>query len=96
MESFDLKGTMSLTANSEEAARCKVLVPEGCARGAAAGVTFQVHPKVEKKLWEADGVVTLKDAAKGFPVGRPVGILRWSLSSSDEVPTSAPTARQFC
>lgn len=29
-------------------------------------------------------VLMLKDASKGFPVGRPVGILRWSWSSSDE------------
>jgi len=29
-------------------------------------------------------VLVLKDASKGFPAGRPVGVLRWSLTSSDE------------
>ena len=26
----------------------------------------------------------LKDMSKGFPVGRPVGVLRWSLSSTED------------
>ena len=43
-----------------------------------------MHPKVSKKDWEADGAVMMKDASKGFPVGRPVGVVRWSLSTTDE------------
>ena len=43
-----------------------------------------MHPKVSKKDWEADGVVVMKGAGKGFPVGRPVGVVRWSLSTTDE------------
>jgi len=39
---------------------------------------------VSKKDWESDGVVLMKDATKGFPVGRPVGVVRWSLSTTDE------------
>ena len=81
LESFDLKGTLSLTANDEGAALCKVQIAD---KAAAAGTTFQVHPKVSKKDWEADGAVMMKDASKGFPVGRPVGVVRWSLSTTDE------------
>ena len=29
-------------------------------------------------------ILVLKDSAKGFPAHRPVGVLRWSLSSTDE------------
>ncbi|KAH8097459.1 hypothetical protein JL720_350 [Aureococcus anophagefferens] len=74
LESFDLKGTLSLTANDEGAALCKVQIAD---KAAAPGTTFQVHPKVSKKDWEADGAVMMKDASKGFPVGRPVGVVRW-------------------
>jgi hypothetical protein len=81
LESFDLKGTLSLTANDDVASLCKLTVAN---KTAAPGTTFQVHPKVAKKDWEGDGVVVMKDASKGFPVGRPVGVVRWSLSTTDE------------
>jgi len=81
VEAFDLKGTLSLTANDEAASLCKLAVAD---KAVAAGTTFAVHPKVAKKDWEADGVVVMKGAGKGFPVGRPVGVVRWSLSTTDE------------
>ena len=31
---------------------------------------------------KCEQILMLKDASKGFPVGRPVGVLRWSLSSA--------------
>jgi len=81
LEAFDLKGTLSLTANDEAASCCKVVVAH---KDAAAGTTFATHPKVDKKTWEADGVVVMKGSGKGFPVGRPVGVVRWALSTTDE------------
>lgn len=82
LESFELKGALTVTANNDVAAKSKVMVspPDD----APPGTTFQVHPKVDKKAWEADSVLMLKDKDKGFPVGRAVGVLRWSLQSNDD------------
>ncbi|KAJ1458488.1 hypothetical protein M885DRAFT_512953 [Pelagophyceae sp. CCMP2097] len=82
LESFEVKGMFNITANDEAFARCKIMVPKGVV--AHAGTTFQVHPKVAKQEWERDGALMLKDGGKGFPVGRAVGVLRWSLASTDD------------
>ena len=85
LESFDLKGTLSVTANEDSAARTAVFIAEHSSNGTPPppqGLTFQVHPKVNKSDWEKHNILTLKDKGKGFPVGRPVGVLRWSLQSN--------------
>lgn len=43
---------------------------------------FQTHPKVNKALYEKSGLLQLKDATKGFPSARPVGILKWNYSGT--------------
>jgi hypothetical protein len=40
--------------------------------------------QVNKALYESGRVLALKDVGKGFPVARPVGVLRWSLTTNDE------------
>mmetsp|Transcript_21726 Transcript_21726/g.44598 ORF Transcript_21726/g.44598 Transcript_21726/m.44598 type:complete len:559 (-) Transcript_21726:213-1889(-) len=86
LESLEVKGTMQLTANQDAALCCKVQL----GGSKSAGFAFQTHPKVDKKLYEQNGQLSLKDAAKGFPKGKAVGILRWSMSttSEDQVPIS--------
>ncbi|CAM9723639.1 unnamed protein product, partial [Phaeothamnion confervicola] len=79
LEQLELKGSLSVTANAEGAVHCKVLLA-----GGDESLTFATHPKVNKALYDAQRVLALKDAAKGFPVQRPVGVLRWSLSTTDE------------
>lgn len=87
LESLDVKGTMQLTATEDGAAICKVVLG---GPGRHPAFTYQTHPKVDKKAYETGGTLALKDAAKGFPKGKSVGVLRWSMSttSEDEVPIS--------
>ncbi|CAM9669233.1 unnamed protein product [Chrysoparadoxa australica] len=80
VESLEVKGTLSLTANNDAAARCKALLSVDD----SSGLSFQTHPKINKQAYEQTKTLVLKDAAKGFPVGRPVFCLRWSMSSTDE------------
>mmetsp|Transcript_7268 Transcript_7268/g.22373 ORF Transcript_7268/g.22373 Transcript_7268/m.22373 type:complete len:427 (-) Transcript_7268:11-1291(-) len=85
LENFDMKGTLSVTANEDSASKTLVFItehPNGSSLPTS--TTFQVHPKVNKSEWESRKVLTLKDKDKGFPVGRPVGVLRWSLQSNAE------------
>jgi hypothetical protein len=44
----------------------------------------RVALQVNKALYESGRVLALKDSGKGFPVARPVGVLRWSLTTNDE------------
>ena len=82
VESFEIKGSLTLTATTDEAALCSVQlsVPKSDL------FTFNTHPKINKQVYDKTGLLQLKDAAKGFPSKREVGILRWThASTSDEL-----------
>lgn len=84
VDAFEVKGSLTLTATTEAAALSKVALAAGGARPVPAGLNFQTHPKVNKQEYDSNRVLVLKDTSKGFPVGRAVGVLRWSYSSTDD------------
>lgn len=86
VETLDIKGTMSLTATDDAACKCRVIL----AGQKSSAFNFSVHPKVDKKGFENNGQLTLKDASKGFPKSKPVGILRWSMASTDDDQVQLP------
>lgn len=84
IESCEVKGTLTLTANTDAGTAAVVAVNKAVI-SKIPGFSFATHPKVDKKLYDKDGVLTLK-GGKGFPTGRGVGILRWSYGSDDAAP----------
>jgi len=84
VESCDLKGTLTLTANTDAGAMAVVAVNKSAL---PPSFSMATHPKVDKKPYEKDGLLTLK-GGKGFPVARGVGILRWSYNGEDAAPLS--------
>ena len=66
----------------------EVEVGAGCCRlklrtGGVEGVSFQTHPKVDKRLYDSESVLALRDSSKPFPTSR-VAFLRWGLKTQDE------------
>uniref|UniRef100_A0A7S4NFN2 Coatomer subunit delta n=1 Tax=Odontella aurita TaxID=265563 RepID=A0A7S4NFN2_9STRA len=86
IESAEVKGNLTLTANTDDGAKAIVAVnrPEIAAK-CTTDWSFATHPKVDKRNYEKTGNVALK-GGKGFPVGRPVGVLKWSYSAEDAAP----------
>lgn len=84
IESCEVKGTLTLTSNTDAGTNAIVAVNKSDLKGLS-GWTFATHPKVDKKGYEKTGVLGLK-GGKGFPTGRPVGILRWSYGDEDAAP----------
>jgi hypothetical protein len=82
VEACDVKGTLTLTANTDAGILALVTVNKA---QLPSSFNFATHPKVDKKMYEQGGVLSLK-GGKGFPVARPVGILRWSYSGFDAAP----------
>lgn len=82
VDSCEVKGTMTLTANTDAGAMAVVNVNKAAL---PSNFNFATHPKVDKKPYEATGLLSLK-GGKGFPVGRGVGILRWSYTGDDAAP----------
>lgn len=47
-------------------------------------VLFQVHPNLDKAVWQSNSVLRLKSAQKPFPVNIDVGVLKWRNKIVDE------------
>ena len=45
---------------------------------------LQTHPNVDKKLFNADGVVALKNQSKPFPLNQDIGVLKWRFQTQDD------------
>lgn len=82
VQSCDVKGTLTLTANTEAGAMALVNVDKSAL---PPNFSYATHPKVDKKGYESKGVLSLK-GGKGFPLQRGVGILRWSYNGEDAAP----------
>eukprot|EP01038_Epipyxis_sp_PR26KG_P004625 gene4625-6504_t len=77
---LEIKGGLTLTAATDEAALCSVQLKQLN----MTQFSFNTHPKVNKALYEKSGLLQLKDTTKGFPSQRPVGILKWTYSGSTD------------
>lgn len=84
MESCEIKGSLTLTALTDDVANCVIKLRQNKKQSAA--FSFTTHPKINKAVYESNGVLQLKDkdSGKGFPSGRPVGILKWTNTGSSE------------
>jgi hypothetical protein len=81
LESMELQGTMMLEIKSgEEDAFIRVAV----ATGENDGFQFKTHPNIDKALHAEQGILGLKDANRPFPMGSPLGILKWRYQTRDE------------
>jgi len=81
VEAFEIKGSLSLTASTDEAGLCSVQMRSG---SNVDQFTFNTHPKINKGAYDKSGLLQLKDTNKGFPSARPVGILKWAYSTNSD------------
>ena len=82
IDACEVKGTLTLTANTDVGAMASVTVNKSALPG---NFSYATHPKVDKKSYQTGGTLTIK-GGKGFPVGRGVGVLRWSYNGEDAAP----------
>jgi len=88
IDSCDLKGTLTLTANTEAGSMASLsLNKDVISSKCGSSWNFATHPKVNKPDYEKKGLITLK-GGKGLPINRPVGVIRWSYSGDDAAPLS--------
>lgn len=81
IELFEIKGNLNLTAMNDDVANCTIKL-KPITNGSE--FSFNTHPKINKPLYDKSAILQLKDQSKGFPSGRPVGILKWTNTNSNE------------
>jgi hypothetical protein len=91
VEKMEIRGELNLTINDPDCGRIR-LVTNRALQGRDAGFQSRLPPKVDKKAWDTDGVLMLKESDKPFPVGgdNAFTVLRWRKVSNEEsdVPVS--------
>jgi hypothetical protein len=81
---LEIMGDLDLKVSDAADARVRlVMAPIG---GGGEGTQFKQHPNVAKFTGSVGvgGEVKLKDPARSFPVGQPLGVLKWRWGSKDE------------
>ena len=79
IETADVKGTLSVRANTPDAARVLIRLNDF----AAQGFQLQMHPTIARSFTN-DHVIRLKQADRGFPVDSSVSVLRWRQPSGGD------------
>ena len=80
VNSMEVKGSLALTVNNPDAAKCRVVLD----RGDTSGFQFQSHPNISKPLYASDAVLALKKADREFPTGTAIGVLKWRSQHTEE------------
>lgn len=89
LENAEIFGSITLNITDSEFKTVAIQVNNNDKTGAH----LQVHPNLDKKAWQSESALRLKNADKPFPVNVDVGILKWRLQLKDE--DSLPLAREF-
>ena len=77
---FAVAGFVYLHVNDESSTKVKLKFDNNVTNGAQ----MQTHPNIDKKGFQANNIIALKNPEKPFPVGQDVGVLKWRLQNNDE------------
>lgn len=80
VEQMEVKGDLSLVVVDETCGNIQVGVSVNDQHKAQ----IKTHPKIDKKNFQNNSVIALKDTAGTFPLSQPIGVLKWRIVSDEE------------
>ncbi|KAJ2841883.1 coatomer subunit delta, partial [Coemansia erecta] len=80
LEQMEVKGDMSLIISKQEYGSVQLSLVTDSSHNAQ----VKTHPKIDKKRFQTESVIALKDPSGSLPLAQPVGVLKWRIVSSDE------------
>ncbi|CAB3990872.1 Coatomer subunit delta [Paramuricea clavata] len=80
LQNMEVRGLMLLRISEAEYGRITIAVDNDD----KLGFQMQTHPNVDKKLFNQDSVLGLKQSGKPFPLNADIGVLKWRLQTKDE------------
>ncbi|XP_046853319.1 coatomer subunit delta-like [Xenia sp. Carnegie-2017] len=80
LQNMEVRGLILLRISDAEYGRITIAVENDD----QLGFQLQTHPNVDKKLFNQDSVLGLKQSGKAFPLNADIGVLKWRLQTKDE------------
>lgn len=80
LENMEVRGLVLLRISDAEYGRITI----ACENNDNLGFQLQTHPNVDKKLFNQESVLGLKQSGKAFPLNADIGVLKWRLQTTDE------------
>lgn len=81
MQSLEVQGSMSLQVGEGADARLRLALTGDAGQQ---GFQFKTHPNIDKGLYASQNVLGLRDSTRPFPIGAPLGVLKWRFQTDDE------------
>ncbi|XP_028400198.1 coatomer subunit delta-like [Dendronephthya gigantea] len=80
LQNMEVRGLILLRITEAEYGRITIAVDNDD----KLGFQLQTHPNVDKKLFNQESVLGLKQSGKAFPLNADIGVLKWRLQTKDE------------
>jgi len=80
LQKFSAAGFVHLHVNDKSSTKIQIKMNNNDTRG----VQLQTHPSIDKKQWQSQAIIGLKNPEKPFPISQDVGVLRWSIQQQDQ------------
>ncbi|ORX98913.1 clathrin adaptor, mu subunit [Basidiobolus meristosporus CBS 931.73] len=80
LQNMEVKGDLVLRVSDPDLAHLKLILNPLTKEG----IQFKTHPNVDKKLFNSEHCVALKDPSRPFPLNTSLGVVKWRYSSKDE------------
>jgi hypothetical protein len=87
--SMTVKGMLDINCQQPEATCVRILLD----RGNDKDFKFQCHPNTNKKVFQEENAIALKESKKGFPQSTTVSVVRWRSGEMDE--SAVPLSSKF-
>ncbi|KAK9767762.1 coatomer subunit delta, variant 2 [Basidiobolus ranarum] len=80
LQNMEVKGDLVLRVSDPDLAYLKLTLKPLTMDG----IQFKTHPNVDKRLFNSENVVALKDPTRPFPLNTSLGVVRWRYVRKDE------------
>ncbi|RKP37924.1 Mu homology domain-containing protein, partial [Dimargaris cristalligena] len=80
VEALEIKGELTLLVADPDKSNLSLQVQ----LGDDSNMQIKTHPHVDKKRFQNNAILALKDASRSFPINQPVGLFKWRLVSQDD------------
>ncbi|KFD57807.1 hypothetical protein M514_01477 [Trichuris suis] len=80
LDKLEVLGAIILRISDEK--YCQVMVKLGSVD--VKGVQIQTHPNLDKKAFQNDGILMLKNQSRPFPLNTDAGVLKWRFHTNNE------------